>query len=146
MPVKPENRKRYPAPREWRRIRARILERAGDRCEKCKAPNRQLVARGAKGSPDESTYMLERGDVHSADDGRHLGVARGSEYSFGRMVRIVLTIAHLDHQPENNSDDNLRAYCQRCHLLHDVDHHKATAAATRHARRAVADLFDTLKG
>ena len=31
MPIKPENRQRYPA--DWPAIRARILERAGSRCE-----------------------------------------------------------------------------------------------------------------
>lgn len=44
-----------------------------------------------------------------------------------RIIRIVLTIAHLDHQPENCADDNLRAWCQRCHLAYDAQHHAATA-------------------
>mgnify|MGYP001397670851 CR=1 FL=1 len=30
--------------------------------------------------------------------------------------RVVLTVAHLDHDTRNNADDNLRALCQRCHL------------------------------
>jgi 5-methylcytosine-specific restriction endonuclease McrA len=33
---------------------------------------------------------------------------------------VVLTIAHLDHDPTNNTWDNLRALCQRCHLRHDL--------------------------
>lgn len=33
--------------------------------------------------------------------------------------RVVLTIAHLDQQPENNNPDNLRALCQKCHLGYD---------------------------
>lgn len=43
MPIKPENAKRYP--RDWKQIRARILARAGNRCEgspaypDCRAPN-----------------------------------------------------------------------------------------------------------
>jgi len=53
--------------------------------------------------------------------------------------RVVLTVAHLDHTPENCDDDNLRAMCQRCHLNYDRDHH----TATRRARRAARDLFDT---
>jgi 5-methylcytosine-specific restriction endonuclease McrA len=28
----------------------------------------------------------------------------------------VLTVDHLDHNPENCSDENLIALCQRCHL------------------------------
>ena len=37
MPIKPENRARYPA--DWKAIRARILERARNRCERCDVPN-----------------------------------------------------------------------------------------------------------
>lgn len=38
-----------------------------------------------------------------------------------RMYRVVLTIAHLDHDPENweVSDERLVALCQRCHLKYD---------------------------
>ena len=47
----------------------------------------------------------------------------------GSTVR--LSIAHLDHTPENCSDYNLRALCQRCHLAWDKEHH----ASTRRKRR-----------
>ena len=33
---------------------------------------------------------------------------------------VVLTIAHLDYQPENCSPDNLRALCQKCHNTYDA--------------------------
>lgn len=56
--------------------------------------------------------------------------------------KVVLTVAHLDHQPENCDDDNLKAWCQRCHLTYDADHHKRNAAATRRAKLASGDLFD----
>ncbi len=58
-----------------------------------------------------------------------------------RIIRIVLTIAHLDHVVENCSDENLQALCQRDHLLHDVDHHAQTRYRTRREGLAVADLF-----
>ena len=32
---------------------------------------------------------------------------------------VVLTVAHLDHDPTNNDDNNLAALCQRCHNRHD---------------------------
>jgi hypothetical protein len=48
--------------------------------------------------------------------------------------KVVLTVAHLDHTPENVEPDNLRAMCQRCHLSYDRDHHAATRAATIAAR------------
>ncbi len=55
---------------------------------------------------------------------------------------VVLTVAHLDHQPENNTDSNLRAMCQRCHLTYDAKHHAASAARTRHAAMGCDDLFE----
>ncbi|MCU0806577.1 MAG: hypothetical protein MUC53_01090 [Candidatus Contendobacter sp.] len=73
-----------------------------------------------------------------------------------RVFFLVLTIAHLDHHPENNDgmeaggpviptdrieDSNLRALCQRCHLTYDADHHKRTAYANRRKPRALGDLF-----
>lgn len=40
----------------------------------------------------------------------------------GHPVRIVLTIAHLDHDPVNNDQANLRAMCQLCHNRYDAKH------------------------
>lgn len=134
MPIKTQNKARYPA--EWKQIRAAILERAGHVCEKCKAPNRARIARGA--GSDDGTYMLDTGEVYCAETGKLLGRCRHSDYELARMVDVVLTIAHLDHVPENCDPDNLRAWCQRCHLHYDRQHHHAT----RNARLAVADLFD----
>ena len=138
MPIKPENRHRYP--KDWPQIRAAILERAGHKCEKCKAPNLVMVARGE--GRHAGTYMTDDAEVIDAETGENLGQCRMSDYSVGRMVRIVLTIAHLDHVPENCEPENLRAWCQRCHLRYDAEHHARTAQKTRMARRAVGDLFD----
>lgn len=138
MPIKPENRNRYP--KNWPQIRSAILERAGNTCEKCKVPNRTRIARGA--GKDEGTYMLDSADVFCAETGAHLGQCRHSDYELARMTDVVLTIAHLDHVPENCEPENLRAWCQRCHLRYDAEHHARTAQRTRRARLAVGDLFD----
>lgn len=37
--------------------------------------------------------------------------------------KVVLTVAHIDHDKKNNRFDNLAALCQRCHLKHDLPHH-----------------------
>lgn len=58
------------------------------------------------------------------------------------VTRIVLTIGHLDHIPEHVADSNLRAWCQRCHLSYDHDHHQRNAYATRRKGKAVGDLLD----
>ena len=84
MPIKPENRGRYPA--NWKEIRAAILERADNKCEFCGIEN----------------YAVRDGS------------------------RVVLTIAHLDHTPEHNNPDNLRALCQRCHNRYDAKHRAET--------------------
>jgi 5-methylcytosine-specific restriction endonuclease McrA len=34
--------------------------------------------------------------------------------------KVVLTIAHLDHNPKHNDPENLRALCQKCHNNHDA--------------------------
>ena len=54
--------------------------------------------------------------------------------------RVVLTVAHLDHQPENNDPENLRAWCQRCHLTYDAGHHADTARRTRTAGQSELEL------
>lgn len=37
---------------------------------------------------------------------------------------LVLTVAHLNHTPEDCRRENLRALCARCHLRYDVGHHR----------------------
>ncbi len=48
--------------------------------------------------------------------------------------KVVLTVAHLDHNPQNCADENLKALCQRCHLRYDIEHHKRNSANTRHRK------------
>lgn len=95
MPIKPENRARYP--KNWKQIRAAILERANNRCEFCGVENHDI-----RWNPKT-----------------------------GKDARIVLTIAHLDHTPENCDPSNLRALCQRCHNHYDAEHRKQTRQETK---------------
>lgn len=139
MPIKPENRARYPE--NWKDIRQTILARAGDCCERCRVENHTRIARGA--GRYENTYQTSDAEVYCADTGVSFGRIRMSDYEVKNMVDIVLTIAHLDHTPENCEPDNLKALCQRCHLRYDAAHHAETARATRHARKAMGDLFAT---
>lgn len=138
MPIKPENRARYPA--NWSEVRAAILARAGNCCEKCKVANGQIIARGA--GPFAATYQADTAEVFDAETGEYIASVRMSEYQVKNMVTIVLTIAHLDHQPENCDPDNLRAWCQMHHLRHDAKHHAETARVTRRERLAMADMFE----
>jgi len=126
MPIRPENRQRYPA--NWAFIRETILARAEHRCEQCQVRNHAIGYRD-KGRFIELTDPV---DIEVADcvDGF-------------RVIKIVLTIAHLDHHPENCDPENLRALCQRCHLAYDQEHHREPARRTRRARRLTGDLFET---
>ena len=45
--------------------------------------------------------------------------------------RVILTVAHLDHDVKNNSDENLKAMCQKCHINHDILEHSRNRAKTR---------------
>lgn len=137
MPISPENKKRYP--KDWREIRARILERAQHRCEKCRAPNHVAIARDITGG----TYMLcDGGEVFDDKDGTPRGRSRGSEYNAERFLYVILTVAHLDHVIEHNDGENLKALCQKCHLAHDLGHHMENARRTRRGRKASGDLFE----
>ena len=46
MPIKPENRARYP--KDWKQIRQRVLERAGNKCEFCGIENYAIRENGSK--------------------------------------------------------------------------------------------------
>ncbi|WP_148041392.1 HNH endonuclease family protein [Rufibacter immobilis] len=43
-----------------------------------------------------------------------------------RYMKVILTVAHLDHDPTNNEDWNLKALCQLCHNRHDRKHRNLT--------------------
>lgn len=102
MPIRPENKHRYPS--NWKSISLRIRRhRAGNRCEctgecgshRCLAPKVGFCGAANK-EPHPVTESI-----------------------------VVLTVAHLDHTPENIQPSNLRAYCQLCHLSYDRDLHLA---------------------
>lgn len=137
MPIRPSERARYP--REWKTISKRIRERAEQRCQctgecgdhphaLCNAPNGKLIIRDVD---DPARYT-----IHAV-----CGGCAGGDPECARAIRVVLTVAHLDHTPEHCDESNLLAMCQRCHLRYDNAHHVATARQTRHARKADRDLF-----
>ena len=61
MPIRPENRSRYP--KEWPQIRAAILERAEHKCEKCKA----LAQEGLAKTPTPRTYRIDGNELKVID-------------------------------------------------------------------------------
>ena len=98
----------------------------------CGAPNGALVLRDRDQKEHWSIpcshelSLMHAGDMESLD---------------GYPVKIVLTVAHLDHDPANNDDSNLLAMCQLCHLRYDKALHAQNASTTRREKKAVGDLF-----
>lgn len=51
-------------------------------------------------------------------------------------LKVILTVAHVDHDPTHNDEENLAALCQRCHLRHDAKEHASNARRTARRTRA----------
>lgn len=147
MPIKRENMVKYPGGSirspEWRAIRARIGERSGWRCEKCSAPHMTMVARGTYAGRD--AYMvIDTGEVFCAESGLKMRAMRASHFNADRVLKIVLTVAHLNHDETDSRDENLAHLCQRHHLRLDAKHHARNAARTRRSRSAQLDMEEFL--
>lgn len=169
MPIRPENRARYP--KDWPAISASIRERAAHRCEheddelgRCSARQyavghwerrrnvftrrecwcwRPTCGNGPHGCAGQGLHWpgLQRFTFAEARD---FAAACNDDDAWSeapRLIVIVLTVAHLDHNPENCDPENLRAWCQRHHLAYDHEHHLASAHATRRARSGTLELF-----
>lgn len=151
----PFDKTKYPA--DWRAISWRIRQRDRQECKWCGVKNGQWVLRDAKGEPEliwnagwrdpqdghiQVWWENEEGDICSDTDS-YLSTER-------HPIKIVLTVAHIDHDSTHNTDDNLAALCQQCHLRHDAKQHAANAKITRgqkqraaHAQAGQIELFDT---
>ena len=116
MPIKPENKTRYP--KDWKAISNAIRARSGGRCE----------CEGECG-------------LHRTHPGPRRCVELHGEPAKWAKGKIVLTVAHLDHTPENCDEKNLKAMCQRCHLRYDHDHHQRNAYETRRKGKVAKDIF-----
>lgn len=117
MPIRPENRARYPA--DWKQISHRIrFVRADSRCE-------------CLGECGRGTHAGRCQNYHGLP-------------AYGTGKTVVLTVAHLNHTPEDCRDDNLRAMCQGCHLHYDREHHAQTAQQTKTAalEAQMESMFD----
>ncbi|MBZ0246326.1 MAG: hypothetical protein K8H85_10290 [Cyclobacteriaceae bacterium] len=58
---------------------------------------------------------------------------------------VVLTTAHVDGNKDNNRFWNLKRWCQRCHLRHDLGHHIMNRKYGRkHTRSHQGKLFSLL--
>jgi len=129
-------------PKNWKSyIRPEILKRAGNACEQCGVPNYAMGYRDDKGT----FVALSRVQQHRLEKSNPHG---------HKVIKIVLTVAHMDHDVKNNDmmehganalprmASNLRALCQKCHLAYDAEHHQANAANTRRKNKVDAGQLE----
>lgn len=126
------NKANYPA--DWNAISLRIRDRDGWRCKWCGVANRSVGYREKDG-----TFV--RLAASQADAGMEVETA---SLDGERVITIVLTVAHIDHDSRNNADANLAALCQRCHIRHDAQQHTTNAARTRRAKKIDAGQMELL--
>jgi len=139
MPIRAELRHHYG--KIWRTvIRPRILARAGNKCEQCYKPNRKRVS--VISLPGVGQFWRLRASdawVRCIDATAFPSSIMYRTFSDGvraaRRIRVVLTVAHLNHVAGDDRDENLKALCQWCHLNYDLAHHHETRAARKDAAR-----------
>ncbi|MEH3145259.1 MAG: hypothetical protein PGN34_07900 [Methylobacterium frigidaeris] len=137
MPIRPDQRYYYPI--DWRELSMVIrFDRAKGRCEGCGRPHGERICHLGDGRWWDAALGLWRDG-----SGRRLRGRLRTEDLLGavRTTRVVLATAHRDHDPSNNRDGNLAAFCQRCHLLHDRPEHRRQRWRTLFRRKALGDLF-----
>ncbi len=148
MPIARELRRLYPA--DWPVISRWVrFERAGGRCEQCGRPHKARVRQLADGrwldtgpGTAPGTNSGAGGPVWRDDRGGAAAWPDLVDYVAARLAWVILAAAHLDHDPTNSAADNLRCFCQRCHLARDRAHHRARFRRTIRRRRAWRDLFE----
>ncbi len=136
MPIRPEARALYPA--DWPQISRHVrFEQAKGCCQHCGRPHGQVV----RCLPDGRWY-----DATASAWRNGMGALVNAwpdieDYSRFWHTRVILAACHRDHDPSNNTSDNLIALCQRCHLIHDRPEHRRRIRLTILQRRALGDLF-----
>lgn len=141
----PFHRERYP--KDWPAISKRIRERSGGKCEcrgecgtehngRCNAPNGEWIWRGRAQWWDFDEFF----EGEATERTRVIGTIWGGETI--RAVKVVLTVAHLNHVESDVRDENLLALCQYCHLKYDSDHHQRHAAETRRRKKVSAGQLE----
>lgn len=114
MPIRPQHRWLYPI--DWPRLSALVrFSRARGRCECCRRPHGRMVSHLSDGrwwDEQDRTWRDGQGRPVQSDD-LPFPTAPGV-----RSTKVVLATAHLHHDPTNNRMRNLKAFCQRYHMLH----------------------------
>lgn len=110
----PMDRRLYPA--NWNAIARAIKDAAGWTCQECGRPCRR---------PGETREQLEdrirlsqtrwAGDLYDWEEDDEFGLIQ-----VPKPRRFVLSVAHLNHRPEDCRPENLMALCLPCHCRMDI--------------------------
>lgn len=106
---------------KWKLISKLIrFRRAHNRCEECGILNGTVIKRlkdGTFRTPGSQEWDM----IHSRIRYSNSNMTESLKYH--GFSKIVLTVAHLDHNINNNRFNNLKALCQMHHLKLDMSHH-----------------------
>jgi hypothetical protein len=58
-----------------------------------------------------------------------------------RVTRVILAVAHLDHDPGNSAPANFKSLFQQWHFLHGRPYHRAQQWRPNRLRWTIGDLF-----
>jgi hypothetical protein len=137
MPIRQHRRWFYPI--DWPELSQWVrFKRAKGRCEGCGRPHGKTIAHLGDGR-----WWDEEVATWRSGTGELLPELPALLECLEPILhtKVALAAAHLDHDLSNNAPKNLRAFCQRCHMLHDKPEHLRQRDLTYKKRRAVGDLF-----
>ena len=120
----PIDYKKYPD--NWKtEIRPRILKRDENKCKFCGIRNYTIGWRDDTGKFEECNPLYI------------------SEFlpSDRKEIKIILTVAHLDHKLDDHSDENLAALCQKCHLDYDIEQNNINRIKNKDDRTGQVNMF-----
>lgn len=83
------------------------------------------AANRCEGTPQHPDCRAANGETHPETGGK-----------------VILTIAHMDHDESHADPTRCRALCQRCHNRWDAPHRKLNAARTRRQNSPQLDWID----
>lgn len=117
---------KYP-PNWLTEIRPRIMKRANNTCEREGCDFKHLEEVWAVRYRGRTTGWYrdfeEANALPKTMESRKNKITRRNErVPNPKRVRVILTVAHLDHDENNHdvTDDRLMAMCQLCHLRYDA--------------------------
>ncbi len=119
---------------KWTLIRRLILNRAKMKCEECGIENYKIIQKGSR-------ETITKQQLERVKELALIGFSSIKALKEVECTRIILTIAHMDHDKTNNLFSNLKALCQKDHLSHDAAQHTMNRKYGRNWKRDQMSLW-----